>query len=73
MTPPLMAAQLLFHVYQNEPIEQMVVADLGAGTGMLMAGMVYIGALHCIGVELDEKYVRVAEKQLEDKLEGGSF
>jgi len=51
----------------------MVVADLGAGTGMLMAGLVYIGALHCIGVELDEKYVRVAEKQLEDKLEGGSF
>ena len=51
----------------------MLVADLGTGTGMLMAGLVYIGALHCIGVEIDEKYVRVAERQIEEKLEGGNF
>ena len=73
MTPPLLAAQLLFHVYQHEPIEDMVVADLGCGTGMLLTGLVYIGAMHAIGVEIDEKYVRVAQDQLEDKVEGGAF
>jgi rRNA N6-adenosine-methyltransferase METTL5 len=73
MTPPLMAAQLLFHIYQREAIESMVVADLGAGTGMLAAGLVFIGALHTIAVEIDEKYVAVGQKQLEDKVEGGSF
>lgn len=53
MTPPDLAAKLLFHIYQNEPIEDMLVADLGVGTGMLICGLVYIGALHAIGVELD--------------------
>jgi len=49
------------------------VADLGVGTGMLICGLVYIGAMHAIGVELDEKYAYVAQKQLELKVEGGSF
>jgi predicted RNA methylase len=31
----------------------MVVADLGIGTGMLICGLVYIGALYALGVELD--------------------
>ena len=51
----------------------MVVADLGCGTGMLLTGLVYIGALHAFGVEIDQKYVRVAQDQLEDKVEGGAF
>jgi len=28
----------------------MLVADLGVGTGMLICGLVYIGAMHSIGV-----------------------
>ncbi len=65
MTPPLVAAQLLFHVYQYEDVESMVVADLGVGTGMILAGLIYIGASFSLGIEIDEKYVRVTQKQLE--------
>jgi predicted RNA methylase len=50
MTPPLVAAQLLFHVYQQENIEDMIVAELGIGTGMLMSGLIYIGAFHTLGL-----------------------
>lgn len=64
MTPPLVAAQLLFHVYQQENVEDMIVAELGVGTGMLMSGLIYIGAFHTLGVEIDQKYVRVAQEQL---------
>ena len=73
MTPPLVAARLLYHVHQHERVDQMVVADLGTGTGMILTGLVFIGALHSIGVEIDPQYALVALKQLEDKVEGGSF
>ena len=69
MTPPLLAAQLLFHIYHNEPIEEMVVADLGTGTGMILSGLMFIGSLYGIGVEVDEKYIRVAQSQLEEKFD----
>lgn len=32
---------------------------------MLICGLVYIGAMHVVGVELDEKYVGLAQKQLD--------
>jgi putative methylase len=64
MTPPDIAAKLLFLIYQTEPIENMLVADLGVGTGMLICGLVFIGAAYAIGVELDQKYVYVARDQL---------
>ena len=73
MTPPVVAAQLLFHIHQRERVEEMVVADLGMGTGMLLTGLIYIGAVHSIGVELDQKYIRMAQKQLEEKVEGASY
>ncbi len=50
MTPPDVAAKLLFYIYQNEPIESQVIADLGVGTGMLICGMVFIGAAYSLGV-----------------------
>jgi predicted RNA methylase len=50
MTPPDIAAKLLFLIYQTEPIENFVVADLGVGTGMLICGLVFIGAAYAIGV-----------------------
>jgi predicted RNA methylase len=31
----------------------MVCADFGCGTGMIVTGLVYIGALHTIGIEID--------------------
>jgi putative methylase len=73
MTPPDIAARLLFHIYQREPIEEMLVAELGVGTGMLMCGLVFVGAGYVLGVEIDEKYVGVAQGQLEEKVEGGHF
>lgn len=50
MTPPDIAARLIYHIYLNEPVEEMVVADLGIGTGMLICGLVYIGSLYALGV-----------------------
>jgi len=44
MTPPDIAAKLLFHIYQNEPIENYTVADIGIGTGMLICGAIYLQA-----------------------------
>lgn len=61
MTPPIVAASLLFQIYQQENVEEMVVAELGVGTGMLTAGLIYIGAYHTLGIEIDQKYVRVAQ------------
>ena len=51
----------------------MIVAELGTGTGMLLCGLVYIGAYFSLGVEIDEKYIRIAQEQLENKVEGGNF
>jgi len=51
----------------------MLVADLGTGTGMLITGLVYIGSLYAVGVELDEKYVGVTKEQLDDKVEDGLY
>lgn len=52
MTPPDIAAKLLYHIYQTEPIEQYIVADIGVGTGMLMCGAIFLEArylfLHCL-------------------------
>lgn len=50
MTPPNVAAQLLYYVYLHEPVDSMLVADLGVGTGMLSCGLVYIGSLFTFGV-----------------------
>ena len=73
MTPPDLAAKLLFHIYQREPVEEMLVAELGVGTGMILCGLVFIGAGYVLGVEIDEKYVGVAQRQLQEKVEGGNF
>lgn len=51
----------------------MSVLDLGTGTGMLLCGLIYIGAGYGLGVEIDEKYVNIAQKQLSEKVEGGNF
>lgn len=53
MTPPDIAAKLLFHIYNNEPIEEYTVADIGIGTGMLMCGVIYLQASYVVGFELD--------------------
>lgn len=44
MTPPDIAAKLLYYIYHNEPIEQYTVADIGIGTGMLICGAIYLEA-----------------------------
>ncbi len=32
------------HIYQKEDIEHSIVADIGIGTGMLICGLIFIGA-----------------------------
>ena len=64
MTPPNLAAQLLFHIYNTHPVEELSVCDLGVGTGMLACGLVYVGFAMVVGVEVDGKYAGVALGQL---------
>ncbi len=65
MTPPSLAADLLYEIQINEDVENMVVADLGVGTGMLICGLIYIGSGYSIGFEIDEKYINLTREMLE--------
>ena len=80
MTPPDVAAKLLFYIYQNEPIESYVVADIGIGTGMLTCGAIYLEARYgleissfVLGIEFDEQYLLRTQKMLEEKVEGADY
>jgi len=44
---------MIFEIYNREDLESSIVGDLGCGTGMLSAGLLYSGALKTIGFELD--------------------
>jgi len=44
MTPPDIAAEMCFYLLQNEEnLDEYTVGDFGCGTGMLTAGLIYIG------------------------------
>ena len=67
-TPPDMAAGLLHYISQNHDIEESIVCDLGVGTGMFLAGLLFLGAPYAVGYEIDEKYLRLACEAIEEKL-----
>ncbi|KRX05702.1 hypothetical protein PPERSA_09842 [Pseudocohnilembus persalinus] len=74
MTTPDIAAQMMFEIYHREPnLENMISGDLGCGTGMLMAGMLYIGTMYVVGFEIDTKYVKRTQEQLMEKFEDESL
>ena len=60
MTPPVVAARLLFHAYMKEDIEGRSVLDLGCGTGIIACGAALLGAEGVFGVDIDPHAVAAA-------------
>ncbi|MBM5805313.1 MAG: methyltransferase [Candidatus Verstraetearchaeota archaeon] len=52
--PAPVAAEILWYIgLRHKDLENLIVADLGCGTGMLTAGAALMGADYTIGVDLD--------------------
>jgi putative methylase len=65
MTPPVVAARLLFHAYMKGDIEGRSVLDLGCGTGILACGAALLGAKEVTGVDIDPHSVAAAYRNAE--------
>ncbi|NJF24791.1 METTL5 family protein [Thermococcus sp. Bubb.Bath] len=61
-TPGDIAAELLWLAYSLGEIEGKVIADLGAGTGVLSIGAVLMGAEKVYAVETDKKALEIARE-----------
>jgi len=61
-TPGNVAAELLWLAYSLGEVENNVVADLGAGTGVLSIGACLLGAERGYAVEIDEKALETARE-----------
>ena len=73
-TPGNVAAELLWLAHSFGDVEGKVLADLGAGTGVLSVGAALLGAEKVYAVEVDSKAIEVARRNvlslnLEDKIE----
>lgn len=60
LTPPDLAARLLFHAHVRGDIEGRKVCDLGSGTGILAIAAALLGAAEVIGVERNRNALAVA-------------
>ena len=60
-TPAPLAARLLYHSLMKGDIDGRRVCDLGCGTGVLAIGAALLGAEAVVGIDVDEKAIRVAE------------
>lgn len=60
LTPPDLAARLLFHAHMRGDIGGRRVCDLGCGTGILAIGAALLGATEVVGVELDSRALQIA-------------
>lgn len=65
MTPPALAARMLFDAYMNGDIEGMKVLDLGCGTGMLSIGAALLGG-EVTGVDTDKAALAIAEENAKE-------
>lgn len=62
LTPSHIASHFLYTIQNNyDDIRGKVVADLGAGTGMLTIGSAILEAAHCVGFEIDEDALTIAK------------
>lgn len=73
-TPGNVAAELLWLAYSLGEIEGKVVADLGAGTGVLSIGAILLGAERVYAVEKDKRALEIARENarslgVEDRIE----
>ncbi len=59
------AASMLWNAYMLGDIENKIVADLGAGTGILGIGAILLGAKKVYFVERDEKAIKVLKENLD--------
>ena len=64
VTPPALAADLVFTAYMNQDLEREVL-DLGTGTGIFAIGAALTGA-EVEGVEKDAEALEIARKNAED-------
>lgn len=65
LTPPALAADVVFTAYMQEDIEGKEVADLGTGTGILAIGAALAGAEKVKAFEKDEEALRQAKENAE--------
>ena len=61
MTPPDLAARMLFDAYMQGDIEGLKILDIGCGTGMLSIGAALLGG-EVFGVDIDKSALNTAEE-----------
>ena len=62
------AADMVWTAYLNGDIENKVIADLGAGTGILGYGAFLLGAKKVYLIEKDKEVIKIAKENIKDKL-----
>lgn len=66
------AANVLWNAYMLGDIKNKTIADLGAGTGILGVGAIFLGAKKVFFIERDEKAIKVLKENL-DLLECSNY
>lgn len=62
-----LASRLLYTVANSyDEFEGQTVIDLGCGTAMLSIGAAMLGALHVVGVDVDDDALRIAQANVEE-------
>ena len=64
-TPAVLAARFLHMAYMSGDIEDLVVYDLGCGTGILSVGAALLGARSVVGFDIDPDAVKAARENAE--------
>ncbi len=73
-TDPNIASELLWKAYLEGNISDKIIADLGAGTGILGIGALLLGSRKVFFVEKDNEAIEILRKNLQDfKVPGESF
>ncbi len=63
ITPASIAADILWLAYYNGDIEDKIVIDLGCGTGIFSIGAALLKAKKVIGIDIDERLIKIATKE----------
>jgi putative methylase len=65
-TPAAIAADILWMAYEAGDIQGKAVADLGCGNGVFCIGAILLGAARAVGVDIDERAVKIAYQNAKD-------